>query len=149
MSKETKKEGKLLKLKRVFVLSVYNNLRTTPPRDYPTAGEIKDTISTILPALKEHVSEYVAMTTKAEELALKVSTKELDEEGAKKAVDKINEDWRDYTKDHGKEVCEVSLSDEAFKTLRTQFERENWGQKWTSNLDEYAEMNEAFTEAGK
>ena len=149
MSKETKKEGKLLKLKRVFVQSIHINLKSTPPREFPTAGEIKDTISLILPALKEHTSVYAEMSTKAETLALKVSTKELDEAGAKKAVDAINEEWRDYTKEHGKDVCEVALSDEAFKTLRTQFEREGWGPKWTSNLDEYAEMNEAFTEAGK
>ncbi|OGK92131.1 MAG: hypothetical protein A2X50_00280 [Candidatus Rokubacteria bacterium GWF2_70_14] len=144
---ETK--SKVLKLKRVYVLSVYNNLRTTPPRDFPTAGEIKDTISTILPALKEHISTYAEMTTRAEALALKVSTKEIDEEGAKKAVDAINEEWREYTKQSGKDVCEVALSEEGFKTLRSQFEREAWGPKWTSNLDEYGEMAEAFAEAGK
>ena len=140
---------KTMKLKRVFVLSVYNNLRSTKPSEFPTAGEIKDTISTILPALKEHVATYAEMTTQAEALALKVSTKEINEEDAKKAVDAINEAWRDYTKASGQDVCDVVLTEEGFKTLRSQHEREGWGPKWTANLDEYAEMAEAFAEAAK
>ena len=138
-----------MKLRRVFVLSVYNNLRSTPPKDFPTAGEIKDTISSILPALKDHIGTYAEMTTQAEALAIKVSAKEVNDEEAKKSVDEINEKWRAYTKEHGQEICEISLSEEAFKTLRAQHEREGWGPKWTANLDEYAEMAEAFTEAAK
>ncbi len=150
MSKETKNtEGKVIKLKRVLVYAAYNSLRKTAPKDFPTAGEIKETLSTILPALKEHIPVYVDFTTKAEELALKVSMKEIDEDGAKKAVEDLNEEFRKHTTEHGNDVCDIALSAEAFKTFRSQFEREKWGQRWVANLEEYAEVNAAFVEAGK
>ena len=141
--------AKTLNLKRVFVYSIYNHLRNTPPKSYPTTGEIKETISTVLPALREHVNLYAELLTRAESLSVKVAAKELTEEESKKQIEAINVEWREYNGSHGQEVCAVSLSDEGFKTLRGQFEREGWGSTWTANLDEYAEMTEAFSKAGK
>ena len=57
---------KILKTKRVYVYAIYNSLRSTPPKDYPTTEEIKTTITEILPAFKTHISEYLEMIKKAE-----------------------------------------------------------------------------------
>ena len=53
--------------------TIYNNLRNIPPKDFPTTGEIKSTISEVLPALKTHVSFYAEMMKKAEASAVKVA----------------------------------------------------------------------------
>ena len=140
---------KTLKTKRVFAWAIYNNLRGTAPKDFPTTGEIKNTITSVLPALKAQVEPYIELLKKAEELSARVASKELDEAAAKEAVDKINVEWKAYNKDHGNEIVEVVLDDESFKTLKTQFEREGWGKNWIANLEEFGELLEQFAEAGK
>lgn len=140
---------KTLKIKRVFAWSVYNNLKQTPPKEYPTTGEIKSTISDVLPALKEHVNEYIKMIVQAVEINDKALAKELTESEIKISIDKINEEWRIYTREHGNEIIEFTLDEEGFKTLKSQFDREDWGKKWVANLEEYAELSDAFTDAGK
>jgi len=140
---------KTLKLKRVFAYSVHNNLKNTAPKEFPTTGEIKETINSVLPALKEHIGGFVELLGKVEALQLKVTAKEFSEEEVKAKVDEINVAWKEYNTAHGSEVCEIVLSEEGFNTLRGQFEREGWGTKWTMNMDEYAEMMAAFSEAGK
>ena len=140
---------KTLKIKRVYAYAVYNALRRVPPKDFPTTGEIKSTISDILPAFKGQISEYIVLVKQAEELAVKVSAKELSEDDAKKAVDAINEVWKTYTKEHGDEIVDIALESEAFTTLKAQFEREKWGTTWLANIEEFGEFSDAMLEAGK
>lgn len=140
--------NKTLKIKRVFAWTIFNSLRNTPPKDFPTTGEIKSTINEVLPALKSQVTYYIEAMEKAVGLAEKVASKEVTEEESKAAVDKLNDEWRVYNKEHGSELIEISLDDEGFKTLKAQFDRENWGKKWVANLEEFGELLQAF-EAGK
>ena len=140
---------KTLKTKRVFAYAVYNSLRKTPPKDFPTTGEIKVTISDILPAFKTHAAQYVDMIKQAEELSVKLVAKEIDEEGSKKAIDVINAAWRAYTKEHGDDIVEIALEGEAFTTLKAQFEREGWGATWLANIEEFGEFADSMTAAGK
>lgn len=142
-------EPKTLNLKRIFVLSIHDNLKNTPPKDFPTTEEIKNTISHILPSLKEHIEEYGKLQEEAKELQLKLASKELSEEEVKHKVEDINARWKKYTSESGQDVCAVSLTPEAFTTLKSQYDRKDWGTKWTANLDEFAEVSEAFTEASK
>lgn len=138
---------KTLNVKRVFAWAIYNNLKNTPPKDYPTTGEIKSTISDVLPALKIHVGEYADKIKDAEELSVQVQAKKLSEEEAKAAVDKINDAWRAYNKEHGQEIVAIELDEEGFKTLKAQFDREGWGKKWLANIEEFGELMEAFDAA--
>lgn len=139
---------KTLKIKRIFAWTIFSNLKNTPPRDFPTTGEIKSTINEVLPALKNEVPYYLETMKKAEELAAKVASKEITEEASKTVVDKFNEEWRNYNKEHGNDLVEIVLDDEGFKTLKAQFDREGWGKKWVANLEEFGELLEAF-DAGK
>ena len=141
--------NKTLKIKRVFAWAIFDNLKRTAPKDYPTTGEIKSTISDVLPALKEHVKFYSEKIVEATELSERGISKEVGEEQVKLAVDKINDEWRAYNKAHGMDVVEISLDDEGFKTLKAQFDREGWGKKWVANIDEFGELLEAFAAAGK
>lgn len=138
---------KTLNVKRVFAWAIYDNLKRTAPKDYPTTGEIKSTISDVLPALKEHCEEYVSKIKEAEELSVRVVEKKLGEEEAKATVDKINDQWRAYNKEHGNDVVAISLDDEGFNTLKAQFDREGWGKKWLANIEEFGELLEAFEAA--
>ena len=140
---------KTLKLKRVYVYAIYNNLRSTPPKDYPTTDEIKTTISEILPAFKNHIGEYLELVKRAEEISAAVGAKEVTEEEIKPKMDKINLDWKNYNKDHGQELVDVSLDGSVFTTLKNQFNREDWGKKWLVNIEEFAELIEAFANAEK
>lgn len=140
---------KTLKIKRVFAYAVYNSLKKTPPKDFPTTGEIKVTITDILPVLKTHAAQYVDMLKQAEEVSVKAAAKELDEEGVNKAIDAINNAWRVYTKEHGDEIVDVALEGEAFTTLKAQFEREGWGATWLANIEEFGQFSDAMHDAGK
>ena len=140
---------KTLKIKRVFAYTIYRSLKSTPPKEYPTTGEIKLTINDILPALKNHIGEYVKMSARVDELSVKVQTKELKETELQNKVDEINEEFRGYNKEHGNEIVEVVLDGEAFTALKSQFERDNWGKTWVQNIEEFSELMDVFTEADK
>ena len=140
---------KTLKIKRIFAYTIYGNLRNTPPKDYPTTGEIKSTISVILPALKEHISDYLDTAKKATEIAEKTIAKEITQEESDKKVEELNVVFRQYNKEHANDIVDISLDEEGFKTLKTQFDRDNWGKKWVSNIEEFGELNDAFAETGK
>src|SRR3990167_11020627 len=140
---------KTLKLKRVFAYTIYRSLKGTPPKEYPTTGEIKTTINDIIPAFKKHIDEYVNMSEKVDELSVKVQTKELKEEDLKGEVDKINEGFREYNKEHGNEIVDIALDGEAFTALKSQFERDDWGKTWVQNIEEFSELMDVFAEAEK
>lgn len=140
---------KTLKIKRVFAYTIHRGLKITPPKEYPTTDEIKKTITDILPALKMHIEEYLSMSAKAEELAVKVSLKELSDEDSKVSLEALNKTWSDYSKEHGNDIVDVALDGEAFTSFRAQFEREGWGKTWVVNIEEFSELMDAFSEAGK
>jgi hypothetical protein len=140
---------KTLKIKRIFAYTIYNNLRSIPPKDYPSTGEIKSTISVVLPALKEHISKFLEIFKKAEDLSIKVKQNKISEADSKIEVDKYNEEWKNYNLEHGNEIVDISLDEESFKILKTQFDRDNWGKKWVMNIEEFGELVDAFEEAGK
>ena len=118
-------DKKTLSVKRVYAYAVHNSLRKTPPKDFPSTGEIRKTITDIIPAFRVHVEEYQEMIKQAEELSVRLAAKELPEEEAKKAVDAIIDKWRVYNKEHGNEMVDVELSSEAYAMLKMQFERQD------------------------
>ena len=135
---------KTLSIKRVYAWAIYDQLKHVPPKDYPTTGEIKSTITDILPALKVHVASYIEKIKEAEELSVRVVAKEIDEAQSKVAVDKINDAWRVYNKEYGMDIVDVVIDDEGFNTLKAQFDREGWGKKWLANIEEFGELLESF-----
>ena len=140
--------NKILKIRRVFAWTIFNSLRNIPPKDFPTTGEIKSTINEILPALKEHVWYYVEAFDKVVKLSEQIALKEISEADSKTIMDELNKGWKEYNKKEGNELVEISFADEGFKTLRVQFDRDNWGKNWVANLEEFGELTKAF-EDGK
>jgi len=140
---------KKLKIKRIFTYTIYNFLRSVPPKEYPTTGEIKVTISSIMPALKEHLSAYMDLMKRVDDMTIATREKKMTEEQSKKKLAELNEEFRKYNLSDGLEVVEVSLDEEGMKTLRMQFDRDNWGKTWVANIEEFGELEAAFTEATK
>ena len=140
---------KTLKIKRVFAYAIYRSLKATPPKEYPSTGEIKLTISDILPAFKPHIEEYLKMSAKVDEFSLKVQVKELTEAELKVKVDEINEGFRAYNKDNGNVFVDIALDGEAFTALKSQFERDGWGKTWIVSIEEFSELMEVFAIAEK
>src|SRR3990167_2684080 len=110
---------KTLKLKRVFAYTIYRSLKSTPPKAYPTTGEIKTTINDILPAFKKHIPEYVKMSEQVDELSVKVQVGELKEADLKSEVDKINDGFSSMPFIVVPEIVEVPLDGEAFTALKS------------------------------
>ena len=138
---------KTLKIKRVFAYTIHRSLKATPPKEYVSTGEIKITISDILPALKTHIDEYLKMSLQAEDLGQQVISKEITEDELKVKIDVINEAWKLYSKEHGNEIVDIALDGEAFTTLKSQFDREGWGKTWVVNIEEFGELEKAFVDA--
>lgn len=152
---------KTLKIKKVFAYTIHRSLKATPPKEYPSTGEIKTTLSDILPALKVHIDEYLKLSARAEEVTsnavLKdvtdektgVVSKIVSDEPSKAKLEVINEEWKKYNKEHGDEIVDVVLDGEGFKVLKEQFDRENWGKTWVVNIEEFSELMDAFAETAK
>jgi len=140
---------KTLKIKRVFAYAIYNSLRNTPPKDYPTTAEIKNTIGEVLPAIKEHIVEYVNMQKRVIEISERVAGDEAALKAVQPQVDVINVEWRKYTKEHGHDIIDIKLDGDAFKTLKDQFNRQDWGTKWLVSIEEFGELLKSFEDAEK
>jgi lipopolysaccharide biosynthesis regulator YciM len=142
-------EEKTLQLRRIFVQAIFNNLRNTPPKDFPTIAEVKTTIKDILPALKEHVEAYITIFEEARDANNDAVEKKITEEDLKVKIEEFNKRIVEYTKTEGQEIVTVVLSVDGMKTLTEQFNREDWGKRWLQNIEEFAEVLAAFEEAGK
>jgi len=138
---------KTLKLKRIFAYIIHQRLKTTPSKDFST-GELKALITDIIPSLRTHIDEYVKLADQATDVRNNLGDKATPEEVVV-AMEPINKEWREYGKVSGVEIVDVILNDEAFKALNSIFDKETGGKEWAGNLDEYAELLNAFTEAAK
>ena len=148
---------KTLTLNKIYCLTIYNNLRSTPSKDYPTTEEVKETIE-LLPKLKEQAQGYVDILKIRDDIYVeyKKKLKGLSEDEAKlvqeelnNKINEINEKIAEYSLEHAKDVCELKLSEDSLKVLKTQFERNGWGAKWVASVEEFGEILLALEEAGK
>lgn len=133
---------KTLKTKRRLLYAVYNSLKRIPPKEYLSTEEIKIVIEDILPEFKKYVLEYIAVVRKA--TAINARIEEFGQEKVQRMVDKLNDNWRIYNKEHGLDDVEVRLDKDAIVTLTTQFKREDtkgqppiWGRSWFMNIEEF------------
>jgi len=140
---------KTLKIKKVFVWTIYNSLKNTAPKEFPTTGEIKETITSILPTFKAQVTEYIDLVKKISEAEELFDAKKINEDELKEKKAAVETEFKAYNKEHSGDMCELSLPEEAFKTLKAQFDRDNWGRKWVMNIEEFGELMVAFEEAAK
>ena len=148
---------KTLKLKKIFVYTLYNNLKNTPAKVYPTTEEVLETLK-LLPKLKEPVQDYISLMLKVEDVhkEYKPKLKGLSDEETKKVskekkekLDKLNEEIIDYNSEHSADACEIKLDEATLKSLKAQFERNDWGKAWVVNIEEFGEILAALEEACK
>ena len=82
---------KTLTLNKIYCLTIYNNLRSTPSKDYPTTEEVKETIE-LLPKLKEQAQGYVDILKIRDDIYVeyKKKLKGLSEDEAKLVQEELN-----------------------------------------------------------
>src|SRR3990167_431589 len=140
---------KTLKIKKVFIWTIYNSLKNIAPKDFPTTGEIKETITSILPKFKANVGEYIDLVKKISEAEELFNAKKITEDELKEKKAAVETEFKAYNKEHSGDLCELVLPEEAFKTLKAQFDRDNWGRRWVMNIEEFGELMVTFEEAAK
>ncbi len=134
---------KKLKLKRIHILSCWNNLRATPPKEFPTIDEMEKT-GEILDALKEQINGFLPLIEKGEKINREINSGSLKPE-------KIMEKRREFIKESeeienkiGQDMVEIEFENDAFNTFFQQFER--WGKNWFSRVDEFLSARKSFNE---
>lgn len=125
--------------------AIYNGLKNTPPKDFPTAGEIRTTISSVLPILRPHLEEYERVMERVRDLSIVVDEGSKSEDEVKNITEEINRDFKKYGAEHGDDLIEVQVDKEFVKTLSGQFLRPGWGNRWFGKIDEFAEFDELLT----
>ena len=125
---------KILKTKRANIAICWSGLKNTPPKDFPSVGEMEKTTD-ILAVLKESISEFVKILEEGEKLNADIITTKL-------TTGEINEKKADFQKratlleeEIGEQEVSIEFEDEIFNTFFQQIER--WGKFWFIKLEPY------------
>ncbi|MBT9165078.1 MAG: hypothetical protein DDT23_01093 [candidate division WS2 bacterium] len=128
---------KTLTTKKVFIVICWNGLRSIPPREFPTIGELEQTAK-ILDLFAEPIPEFIEVFEEGEKLNTDILTKKYDEkEIQEKRTEYLNKSNLLEIK-AGDEIVEIEFEDAEFNTFFQQFER--WGKNWFFKLSAYLEF---------
>lgn len=140
-------EKKEIKLKRINAWIVYDNLRSIPPKEFDTVGQIKTLMNGVLPAFKSKIKEHIDMMTDFRAFNQKAIEEKMPQHDLEKKVAEVNKIWSTYNKEHGKEVVTISLDKEAMSVLTTLFNK--YGNKMFNTIEEFVEVEEAISKTGE
>ena len=122
---------KNLELKKVSVAITWNGLKGTPPKEFPTIGEI-ESASKVLDKLKETIPEFVEIIEEGEAIG-----NEMMGGGMTPELQKRREEYLKKTNEieskNGKEIVKIELENEDFKNFFQQCER--WSKNWFGRID--------------
>ena len=137
---------KTLKTKRVNILTCWNGLKNTPPKEFPNIGEM-DKASDILDEFKGIVPDFVEIMIEGEKINTDIQLGKINPEEimAKKAeFQKKANALEDAT---GEQEVDVLLEDDVFNTFFQQFER--WGKNWFQKLDGFLSFRKDLNQANQ
>lgn len=117
---------KQLTTKKIYLYLIYNNLRRTPPREYPDTNEMVVTVDEILPALKLASAEFIEFLKQSDDINNDLSSDKVTQEDARAKIIELQKTVTAFElSPEGSVSVSVDLSPSAFSILQTQFER--WG----------------------
>jgi len=125
---------KVLKTRRVNIAICWSGLRSTPPKEFPTMGEMEST-ARILESFKGSVPEFVETIKEGEKLNEDIVAGNIKEKDAVKARAEYLKKSAITEKKNGDEAVEVEFEDEDFNTFFQQFER--WGKNWFMKIEPF------------
>ena len=140
MTKE--KLEKEVSIKRIQAWIVFDNLRSIPPRDFETVGDIKVLMNSVLPAFKKHIQENLDMMMAFRSFNEKAQEDKLPQADIEKKASETNEVWRKYNKEHAKEVVVIELDKEGHAILVSLFKK--FGSKMFNTIEEFVEVETAI-----
>ena len=122
---------KTLELKKVSVAIAWNGLKITPPKEFPTIGEI-ESASNVLDKLKEVIPEFVKIIEEGEAIGNEMMREKMTPELQKKREEYLKK-TNEIESKNGKEIVKIKLENEDFKNFFQQCER--WSKNWFNRID--------------
>ena len=134
---------KNLELKKVSIAIAWNGLKGTPPREFPTIGEI-ESASNVLDKLKETIPEFVEIIEEGEAIGNEMMGGEMTPELQKRREEYLKKTIEIENK-HGKEIVKIELEDEEFNAFFQQCER--WSKNWFNRIDGLLDFRKELNKA--
>ena len=134
---------KNLELKKVSIAIVWNGLKSTPPREFSTIGEI-ESASNVLDKLKEAIPEFVKIIEEGEAIGNEMMRGKMTPELQKKREEYLKKTSEIESKE-GKKVVKIELEDEDFKNFFQQCER--WSKNWFNRIDGLMDFRKELNKA--
>ena len=123
--------SKTLELKKVSVAIAWNGLRGTPPKEFPTMGEI-ESASKVIEELKEAIPEFVKIIEEGEAIGNQMMMGKMTPELQKRREEYLKK-TNEIESKNGKEIVKIKLENEDFKNFFQQCER--WSKNWFGRID--------------
>ena len=134
---------KNLELKKVSIAIVWNGLKGTPPREFPTIGEI-ESASNVLDKFKEAIPEFVKIIEEGENIGNEMMRGKMTPELQKRREEYLKKTTEIENK-HGKEIVKIELENEDFNTFFQQCER--WSKNWFNRIDGLLDFRKELNKA--
>ncbi|OIO42837.1 hypothetical protein AUJ63_01765 [Candidatus Pacearchaeota archaeon CG1_02_35_32] len=134
---------KNLELKKVSIAVVWNGLKSTPPKEFPTIGEI-ESASKVLDKLKETIPEFVKIIEEGEAIGNEIMSGKMTPELQKRREEYLKKTIEIENK-HGKEIVKIELEDEEFNAFFQQCER--WSKNWFNRIDGLLDFRKELNKA--
>jgi len=123
--------SKTLELKKVSIAIAWNGLKSTPPREFPTIGEI-ESASKVIEKLKEAIPEFVKIIEEGEAIGNQMMMGKMTPELQKRREEYLKK-TNEIESKNGKEIVKIKLENEDFKNFFQQCER--WSKNWFGRID--------------
>jgi hypothetical protein len=137
---------KKIELKKVAAAIVWNGLKSTPPKEFPTMGEI-ESASRVIEDIEKAIPEFVDIIKGGEEIKnemMKSVGQKLPASLQKKREEYMRKSTEVETK-KGKEMVKIEFEDDDFNNFFQQCER--WGKNWFTNIGGLMEFRKCLTDA--
>jgi len=134
---------KNLELKKVSIAIVWNGLKGTPPREFPTIGEI-ESASNVLDKFKEAIPEFVKIIEEGENIGNEMMRGKMTPELQKRREEYLKK-TNEIENKHGKEIVKIELEDEEFNAFFQQCER--WSKNWFNRIDGLLDFRKELNKA--
>jgi hypothetical protein len=139
---------KSLSTKKIYVYLIYQNLKRTPPREYPDTNEMVVTVDEILPALESVSAEFITFSKRADDINNDLAADKTTQEEARTKIEELQKEVRAFESSaEATGFVTIELNSSAFGILSAQFER--WGKGnsekqipgWFNKLEDFVNFS--------
>jgi hypothetical protein len=129
---------KQINTKRILAYVVYQNLKSTPPKEFPDINEMVETVDNILPALQPHVTDFIQYRKDADEVSSQLAAGTLTKEAAADKMTNLQKEVNKYETERGDEPVVIEMEGGTYNVFKTLFER--WGKNWFNKIEDFVQF---------